>query len=212
MFPGRKHLDMTNDMGYTVLHFAVYHSNVLAIEIIRDHLLGRGEILDPNITHNGGPPPLHGLGMLQEKIRLKEEDATNLFSIIKRNTAKTYELMRNLGAYRLDERDGAMVCIFTRRQNELSKQRLLLFLEAMREKHHIEWEFVDAEIPSAKTGTPEAMFVVELCWAFDHFVLQAMPLSAEKLPDHVTERTRRRTKMTKGETECKLYRTFQKLR
>jgi hypothetical protein len=108
-FPGRKHVDMTDNRGYSPLHFAVYRSNVTAIEIIRDHLTSIGEEMDPNIPNNEGATPLSALGQLQTHIRLGEEEHRSVFEIIRRRTARTYVCMRNLGAYFNFEQEGIMI-------------------------------------------------------------------------------------------------------
>jgi hypothetical protein len=111
--------------------------------------------------------------------------------------------MRNIGACWSYERDGIMVGLLTRRQNELPKERLICFLEAVRQQYDLEWEFIDVDILPSATGTSQSMFVVEICWVFDKFMLRAMPLLSEQLSSHVTERGQIRMKMTKGERECK---------
>jgi len=108
-FPGREHLDMTNDQGYTPIHLAVYHANVIALEIIKDHLASLEQELDPNFAGPGAPPPLNGIGQIRNNLLLKEEDEPYLYAILKKNTAKTYALMRNLGGCLVSEREGAMV-------------------------------------------------------------------------------------------------------
>lgn len=108
-FPGREHLDATNDLGYTPIHIAVYHANVIALEIIKDHLASRGQELDPNFAGPGAPPHLHGLGYIRKNLLLKEEDESHLYTILKKNTASTYIFMRNLGGCLMSEREGTMV-------------------------------------------------------------------------------------------------------
>ena len=100
---------MTNDLGYTPIHIAVYHANVIALEIIKDHLASLGQELDPNLAGPGAPPPLHGIGQIRHNILLKEEEEPYLYVILKKNTAKTYAFMRNLGACLVSEREGTMV-------------------------------------------------------------------------------------------------------
>ena len=109
MFPGREHLDVTNDRGYTFIHIAVYHANVIALEIIKDHLASRGQELDPNFSGPGAPTPLHGLGYIRKNLLLNEEDEPHLYTILKKNTASTYTFMRNLGACLMSEREGPMI-------------------------------------------------------------------------------------------------------
>ena len=99
---------MTNDRGYTPIHFVVYNANVIALEIIKDHLASLGQELDPNFAGPGAPPPLNGIGQIQKNLRFKEEDEPYLYAIMKRNVAKTYALMRNLGGCLVLEREGAM--------------------------------------------------------------------------------------------------------
>lgn len=108
IFPGREHLDTTNDQGYTPIHLAVYYANVIALEIIKDHLISLGQELDPNFAGPGVPRPLNGLGLIRQNLRLKEEDQPWLYAILKKNTAKTYALMRDLGGCLESEREGAM--------------------------------------------------------------------------------------------------------
>jgi hypothetical protein len=97
-FPGRKHVDMADDRGYTPVHYAAYHANFVAIEIIRDHLTSIGEEIDLNIPNNEGVPPLHGVGQLREAMRLNEEEHRSLLGVFKRNSMQTYVRMRSLGA------------------------------------------------------------------------------------------------------------------
>lgn len=108
-FPGRKYIDMTDNRGNSPLHFAAYNSNVTAIEIIRDHLINRGEEMNPNIPNNEGTTPLSVLGQMQKHIRLNKETDRNLIEILHRNTARAYGCMRNLGAYLNSEQDGIFV-------------------------------------------------------------------------------------------------------
>ena len=108
-FSGREHLDTTNHRGYTPIHYAVYHANVIALEIIIDHLASLGQELVPNFAGPGAPPPLDGIGQVRKLLLLKEEDQPHLYATLKQNTAKTYALMRNLGGCRLWEREGAPI-------------------------------------------------------------------------------------------------------
>ena len=100
---------MTNHQGYTPIHLAAYYANVIALEIIKDHLASLGQELDPNFAGPGAPPPLHGIGKIREQLLVKEEDEPHLYTLLKQNTAKIYALMRNLGGCLVWEREGAMV-------------------------------------------------------------------------------------------------------
>ena len=108
-FPGREYVDRTNNRGFNPLHFAVYFSNVTAIEIIRDHLTSVGQELDPNMPNDEGVTPLSGSGQIRRNIRLDEEEQRNVFGILHRRTAQTYSCMRNLGAYFDFEQAGIMI-------------------------------------------------------------------------------------------------------
>ena len=88
---------------------AAYHSNVIALEIIKDHLASLGQELDPNFAGPGAPPPLDAIGQMQKHLVLREEDEQHLYAILKQNTAKTYAFMRNLGGHFSWEREGATV-------------------------------------------------------------------------------------------------------
>ena len=109
IFPGREHLDTTNNQGYTPIHLAVYYANVIALEIIKDHLISLGQELDPNFTGPGAPRPLNGLGLVRQNLRLKEEDQPWLHASLKKNMAKTYAFMRDLGSCLESEREGASI-------------------------------------------------------------------------------------------------------
>lgn len=100
---------MTNDQGYTPIHLAVYHANVIALEIIKDHLASLGQELDPNFAGPGAPLPLDGIGLIRKNLLLKEEDEPYLYTILKKNTAETYAFIRNLGGCLVFEREGTMV-------------------------------------------------------------------------------------------------------
>ena len=100
---------MTNDQGYTPIDSAVYHVNATALEIIKDHLTSLGQELDPNLAGPGASPPLNRIGQIRKDLLLKEEDEPDLFAIMKKNTARTYALMRNLGGCLVSEREGAIV-------------------------------------------------------------------------------------------------------
>ena len=115
-------------------------------------------------------------------------------------------------------------------QSELTKGRLLRFLEASRRAFRVEWEFIEggcslliptslpsksststtsltrrstADIPSSAAGTEEASFAVELCWAFDDWVLRARPILTEDTSSFYEERAKARWRITKGEEKCK---------
>ena len=100
---------MANHEGHTPIHYATYRANVIALEIIKDHLASLGQDLDPNFTGPGASPPLHQIGQFWGNLLFKEEDEPHICAVLKQNTAKTYALMRNLGGCFVWEREGAMI-------------------------------------------------------------------------------------------------------
>jgi hypothetical protein len=200
-FPDRKYLDMQNEGGLSVIHFAALHSNIHALEIIHDHLVTTDQHFDPNTSSRNGATPLHGVGLVQSSIKLEEEDNPALFAILKKNTARTYEFLRSHGAYYLHERAPLMVCIFSCAQNDISPEDLRLFLETVQERSGIEWEIVDGDLPHELVGTDQALFAVELCWVFDRFMLRATPILTDDFDEHCMERRRARSRLTGDMTE-----------
>ena len=63
--------------------------------------------------------------------------------------------------------------------------------------------FTVAKFPSPAVDTEEASFAVELCWAFDHFVLRARPMLTENVDYYVEQWLSARFRCTKGEKDCK---------
>jgi hypothetical protein len=73
---------MMDDQDHTPIHDAVYGANMIALEIIKDHLASRGEELDPNFASPGDPTPLSGGGQLRSDLPPEEEDQPHMYAIL----------------------------------------------------------------------------------------------------------------------------------
>jgi hypothetical protein len=99
---------MGDDKGYTALHIAVANSNSTAVEFIQDHLRMHNEPVKANVlTHNGATPiQLLNSSRKQRLPTLGASEARVVNRIMRVRTARTYELMRQLGGWFPWEREG----------------------------------------------------------------------------------------------------------
>lgn len=161
-FPDREHLCALNEDGSTPLHFAAYHANHAALDIIADHAAGVGITLDINVINYKGHTPLSYCGAILKVIRI-EENNEHVSDALKLRMAKTYQCMRNRGAclpFELEPIMVAYVCpglsrfvhfsdalysAFARTQQELTIDVLISFLRARKREMGLDWELLEGK-------------------------------------------------------------------
>ena len=96
--------------------------------------------------------------------------------------------------------------MLTRVQNELSKERLLQFLQSMHRIHGLNWKFIESteqDIPASAAGTKASSFVVDVCWSFDQFILEARAILTDDITKHLHDRCCHRLNASNMDTTCK---------
>lgn len=116
-----------------------------------------------------------------------------------------------------------------RTQDELSENRLFSWLQSMRRDHGLDWRFVEGEsskhimsllifknggqdleliimtepgVPHETVNSQASSFVVEICWAFDRFILQGSAILTENMSEYMGARLRHRFLSTNMNTTC----------
>ncbi|KAF3942493.1 Ankyrin-2 [Dactylella cylindrospora] len=141
-YPDREHFERKNSRGWTALHLAAWNANWVAIEILRDHMNDIYETPDVNMLDGNGVPPLQICGQVWETLKVKEEDTEGaLATIVKKNTAKAWKILRNMGASTMEEKEGAIVHIQYTPQDQLAQEEFVTWVEATSEFLGIIWEF-----------------------------------------------------------------------
>ncbi|KAK1831877.1 hypothetical protein QBC39DRAFT_350381 [Podospora conica] len=196
-FPGREHLEHPDNDGLTPLHQAAYNANLTALQIIQEHVVRTGQVVDWNslVSETGGTV-LSYTGTIRQRLSFDEVIHRQHIASLKLRTAKTYELLRNCGACLPSELEDICVCIMSRTQDELPRGRFLRFMERIRNVLELDWEYQEATLEAGAEGTAQASYVLEIAWCFDRFLQRGTQVMTEDLSSHVTERLKHRLKAT----------------
>lgn len=109
IFSDPEHLEATDKRGFTPLHLAAYNSNFTAIQIIYDNAMKDGHKVNLNLMDKNGLTPLSVVGLIQRRYEFNAERHGKLISSLQIRTAKTYEYLRNRGAYLASEQVGIAI-------------------------------------------------------------------------------------------------------
>jgi hypothetical protein len=91
---------MADAQGNTPLHIAAFCSNYVAIETLCNHFNRTGQTLDLNIANTDGATPLDAVGQIMQNSDVNKSKNRHYFNTLRRNTARTYQCLRKLGACR----------------------------------------------------------------------------------------------------------------
>ncbi|ETS76098.1 hypothetical protein PFICI_11485 [Pestalotiopsis fici W106-1] len=195
-FPGKEYLEIADNTGSSTLHYAAFCSNAVAIEIIRDHFQSIGKELNPNLINKNGSTPLDGLGLQLKRFRFEESELRTITAGFRRNTARSYEYMRNLGAYLSSEQIGIPLWIVTRRTAELPREALIEFFITVQMSMGLTWELVEDDSEKPRDAMSDSIYVMELCWCFDRFILRAKEVMPHTIAAYIQERLAQRSRRT----------------
>ncbi|KAK0749675.1 hypothetical protein B0T18DRAFT_407322 [Schizothecium vesticola] len=201
-FPGREHLEHTDNNGFTPLHLAAYKANLTALQIIQEHVVRNGQAVDWNSRiPETGATVMGCTGLVRQRLRLDGEIHRQLIASLELRTAKTYEFLRNCGACLPSELEGVCVCILTRKQDELPRGQFLRFMERMCDVLELDWEYKEGTVEAGAEGTAQATYILEIAWCFDRFVQRGTQVMTEDLPRYLTERLQHRVNVTRTSGE-----------
>ena len=92
-------LAKADNTGCTVLHIAATASHLTAIKIIHDHTRQRNIDIDFNAPDRNGFTPLDYIDRIVEALQLDNETYKVTLESFRLRTAKTYEYLREQGAW-----------------------------------------------------------------------------------------------------------------
>ncbi|KAK5635649.1 hypothetical protein RRF57_011361 [Xylaria bambusicola] len=173
-FPESHYIEAADQVGCTTLHWAAYGSNLTAIQIIYDHLKATGQEIDVNRRNIAGDTALDMLGEMRDKMKLDSVQYRATIKQYELRTAKTYEYLRDHGAYYRSEWRGVTICCMAR---------------------------VQTDVENETGGTDGASFVLDCCWRYDQFILRGSQMMTSAVNRYMEARITQRFQATKGGAE-----------